>query len=107
MSTKSFSRLLVAVLILTFGVSIRAAAVKKGAKKGAEKKESTAVKGLKVEDVKKGTGDEAITGKTVSVHYTGWLTDGKKFDSSVDRGQPFEFKLGAGQVIPGWDNGVA
>jgi FKBP-type peptidyl-prolyl cis-trans isomerase len=66
-----------------------------------------AVKGLKVEDTKKGTGEEATTGKTVSVHYTGWLTDGKKFDSSVDRGTPFEFKLGAGQVIQGWDKGVA
>lgn len=62
---------------------------------------------LKKEDLIVGKGIEATSGKTVSVHYTGWLTDGKKFDSSVDRGQPFQFKLGEGQVIPGWDQGVA
>lgn len=62
---------------------------------------------LKVEDLVVGTGAEAVKGKTVSVHYTGWLTDGTKFDSSVDRGQPFEFALGAGEVIAGWDEGVA
>ena len=61
-----------------------------------------------------GTGTEATPGTLVSVHYTGWLYDekapqqrGKKFDSSVDRGEPFNFKLGAGQVIRGWDEGVA
>jgi FKBP-type peptidyl-prolyl cis-trans isomerase len=54
-----------------------------------------------------GTGTEAKAGQTVSVHYTGYLTNGKKFDSSVDRGQPFSFALGAGQVIKGWDEGVA
>ena len=62
---------------------------------------------LKIEDTKVGTGATAEAGKTVTVHYTGWLTDGKKFDSSVDRGQPFKFQLGAGQVIQGWDKGVA
>lgn len=61
---------------------------------------------LKTEDLKVGTGAEAVTGKKVSVHYTGILTDGTKFDSSVDRGQPFEFALGAGEVIQGWDRGV-
>ena len=59
------------------------------------------------EDLVVGTGDEAKQGKMVSVHYTGWLTDGKKFDSSKDRGQPFGFPLGAGHVIQGWDQGVA
>ena len=58
------------------------------------------------EDLVVGTGAEAKAGHTVSVHYTGWLTNGKKFDSSVDRGQPFGFKLGGGQVIQGWDQGV-
>lgn len=68
--------------------------------------QTTTPSGLKYEDVKVGTGDAAETGKTVSVHYTGWLTDGKKFDSSKDRGQPFEFPLGGGRVIKGWDEGV-
>jgi FKBP-type peptidyl-prolyl cis-trans isomerase len=62
---------------------------------------------LKVEDLQTGTGDEAKAGQTVSVHYTGWLENGTKFDSSLDRRQPFQFKLGAGQVIQGWDQGVA
>jgi FKBP-type peptidyl-prolyl cis-trans isomerase len=63
--------------------------------------------GLKYWDIKVGDGAEAVRGKTVRVHYTGWLTNGKKFDSSVDRGQPFDFRLGAGDVIRGWDEGVA
>lgn len=62
---------------------------------------------LKIENLKTGGGAEATPGKNVSVHYTGWLTNGKKFDSSVDRGTPFTFRLGAGQVIRGWDQGVS
>ena len=67
--------------------------------------------GLKYEDHKAGTGVEAVKGKTVSVHYTGWLDEkgakGKKFDSSRDRGVPIQFPLGAGKVIPGWDEGIS
>lgn len=67
--------------------------------------------GLSYEDQKVGTGVIAIGGKNVQVHYTGWLDvngkPGKKFDSSLDRGRPFEFPLGAGRVIKGWDEGVA
>jgi FKBP-type peptidyl-prolyl cis-trans isomerase len=61
---------------------------------------------LVIEDLIEGDGAEATTGCGVSVHYTGWLLDGSKFDSSVDRGRPLEFPLGKGMVIPGWDQGV-
>lgn len=63
--------------------------------------------GLQVEDVQVGDGAEATPSRRVSVHYTGRLEDGTKFDSSVDRGTPFEFLLGVGQVIAGWDQGVS
>ena len=76
----------------------------------AQGKMMTTADGLKYIDVKVGTGPEA-KGKTATVHYTGWLYEngakGKKFDSSVDRGQPFDFRVGAGEVIKGWDEGVA
>lgn len=61
---------------------------------------------LQIDELNVGTGTEATSGKKVSVHYTGWLTNGQKFDSSLDRGKPFEFALGGGQVIKGWDQGV-
>jgi FKBP-type peptidyl-prolyl cis-trans isomerase len=67
----------------------------------------TTADGLKYEILRQGNGPVAVAGQTVSVHYTGWLLDGTKFDSSVDRGQPFDFPLGAGRVIKGWDEGVA
>jgi peptidylprolyl isomerase len=77
----------------------------------AEPETTLTASGLKYTDVKVGTGAEAKPGKTVSVHYTGWLYNngqkGKKFDSSRDRGEPFDFPLGGGQVIQGWDEGVA
>jgi FKBP-type peptidyl-prolyl cis-trans isomerase len=62
---------------------------------------------LIIEELTVGEGATATAGQSVSVHYTGWLTNGQKFDSSVDRNDPFEFNLGRGQVIPGWDQGVA
>ncbi|WP_124951619.1 FKBP-type peptidyl-prolyl cis-trans isomerase [Sulfuriferula thiophila] len=67
----------------------------------------TTASGLIYEDTIEGTGATAAAGQTVTVHYTGWLTNGTKFDSSKDRNQPFNFHLGAGEVIRGWDEGVA
>jgi FKBP-type peptidyl-prolyl cis-trans isomerase FkpA len=67
---------------------------------------TTTASGLQYEDLTEGTGAEATAGRTVSVHYTGWLTDGQKFDSSKDRNDPFDFVLGGGMVIQGWDEGV-
>lgn len=67
----------------------------------------TTPSGLQYEDLVVGNGAQPQNGQKVIVHYTGWLTNGTKFDSSVDRGQPFDFVLGQGQVIKGWDEGVA
>jgi peptidylprolyl isomerase len=67
---------------------------------------TTTESGLKYYDLEVGEGPSPEPGQLVSVHYTGWLEDGKKFDSSLDRGQPFTFPIGMGQVIPGWDEGV-
>ena len=82
-----------------------------GAADGAPGKMTELANGLKYTDTNVGTGAEATKGHKVSVHYTGWLYNngakGAKFDSSLDRGQPFGFALGAGQVIRGWDEGVA
>ncbi|GLK67666.1 FKBP-type peptidyl-prolyl cis-trans isomerase [Hansschlegelia plantiphila] len=98
----------IAVLTAALGMSFAMAAVPAAAA-GAET--VTTASGLKYQDVKVGDGAPAVPGRGVSVHYTGWLyEDGKKgakFDSSVDRGQPFTFRLGAGNVIAGWDEGVA
>ena len=66
----------------------------------------TTADGLVYEDLQVGTGATAVAGDTVSVNYTGWLADGTKFDSSLDRGQTFDFTLGGGSVIAGWDEGV-
>ena len=74
-------------------------------------KKMTTSSGLQIEDTKAGTGATPKTGQTCVMHYTGWLYEngakGKKFDSSVDRGDPFEFPIGTGRVIKGWDEGVA
>jgi FKBP-type peptidyl-prolyl cis-trans isomerase len=103
--TKRFALLAIAVAL---GVAALAAVETRAQDKGKDKsKVVTTDSGLKYEDLKEGTGEAAKKGDTVEVHYTGWLTDGKKFDSSHDRKQPFSFKLGAGRVIKGWDEGVA
>ena len=85
--------------------------ISRAAAQGVPGKMSELPSGLKYTDTTVGTGTEATKGKKVSVHYTGWLYNngakGAKFDSSLDRGQPFGFALGAGQVIRGWDEGVA
>lgn len=70
-------------------------------------KEVTTPSGLKYVEIKVGDGVQPKKGQTVRVHYTGTLTDGTKFDSSLDRGEPIEFVLGAGQVIKGWDEGIS
>ncbi len=67
---------------------------------------TTTPSGLTIEDLTVGAGATATAGQKVKVHYTGWLTNGTKFDSSKDRGDPFEFPLGGGRVIKGWDEGV-
>lgn len=91
------SLMTIVVLMLLLGV---------GGSMAESNQEVTTPSGLKYVDQVVGTGEAAVAGKNVSVHYTGWLESGKKFDSSVDRGQPFSFPLGAGRVIKGWDEGV-
>lgn len=105
-------KLIVFALAATLSVSALAADKKAEKKKELPKMEKAkAVTTLEKKDTKEGTGIEAKKGTHVTVHYTGWLREangekGKKFDSSVDRGQTFSFDLGAGQVIRGWDEGV-
>jgi FKBP-type peptidyl-prolyl cis-trans isomerase FkpA len=100
------------VLVLVFAVVcalwMSTSASAEGDKdKKTEEKVITTKSGLKYIDVKVGDGKEAKSGDVVRVHYTGRLKNGKKFDSSVDRNEPFEFNLGVGKVIKGWDEGVA
>jgi peptidylprolyl isomerase len=98
------SVVLAGAAVVALAVPRLTAADEKGNKEG---KVVTTDSGLKYEDLKEGTGEPAKKGDTVEVHYTGRLKDGTKFDSSLDRNRPFSFKLGAGQVIKGWDEGVA
>lgn len=96
----------IANLMLGMVLTVNFAGAQEGPTKFEGKMTKTA-SGLEYFDLKVGTGTVAEKGKVVSVHYTGWLTTGKKFDSSVDRRSPFSFPLGGGQVIKGWDEGVA
>src|SRR4051794_4143717 len=93
----------VLLLAVLTGLFLSLTSFSKAQEKKEEPKVITTDSGLKYEELKVGDGTEAKKGDSVSVHYTGWLTNGKKFDSSLDRKQPFEFKLGAGMVIKGWD----
>jgi FKBP-type peptidyl-prolyl cis-trans isomerase len=105
-----------AIVILLLTLSIALLAQSKKAAKSDKKadgptavtgKPTTTTSGLEYWDIKKGSGKLAEKGKKVSVHYTGWLTNGKEFDSSRDAGEPIQFDLGTGQVIKGWDEGIA
>lgn len=103
------------IVLLTLSIALLAQ-TKKPAKTADKKadgptpvigKPTTTSSGLEYWDIKKGSGKLAEKGKKVSVHYTGWLTDGKEFDSSRDAAEPIQFDLGTGQVIKGWDEGIA
>ena len=104
----------IVLLLLIVAIAIPACSQKeaKSGEKGAETQAASAAgavknaSGLSYTDLVKGNGAAPVSGKSVTVHYTGWLEDGKKFDSSLDHGQPFVFRIGAGEVIPGWDEGV-
>jgi FKBP-type peptidyl-prolyl cis-trans isomerase len=105
---KNFTRTFALLLALSFTLaSVGTYAQEKDKAGKDEPKFMTTKSGLKYADLKVGTGDEAKTGQTVEVHYTGTFTDGKKFDSSLDRNKTFPFTLGASEVIKGWDEGVA
>jgi FKBP-type peptidyl-prolyl cis-trans isomerase len=99
-----FYTLVGAFLMLTLACADSDAVTQDKDKK--DEKVITTKSGLKYVELKEGTGDEAKSGQMVEVHYTGWLKDGTKFDSSKDRNQTFKFPLGAGRVIKGWDEGV-
>lgn len=107
MKTRSLVVGMAAALLL---LAFTATADEKGDKKGESKMVKTA-SGLQYEDTKEGTGAQPKKGQICSMHYTGWLWEngarGKKFDSSFDRGKPYDFPLGRGEVIKGWDEGVA
>lgn len=107
MTGPSMSRFRIAGPVVAFALafSILTAGAAEPESKGASAMVTTE-SGLQYQDVVVGAGRQAAPGDTATVHYTGWLADGKKFDSSRDRNEPFSFRLGAGQVIKGWDEGV-
>lgn len=107
-SLATFSSLAALALCVLPLAGLAFAAPPSGAKPGGSEPEwKKNASGLEYQEIQLGEGAEAKAGMTVDVHYTGWLLDGTKFDSSVDRGKPFSFHLGAGEVIRGWDEGVA
>ena len=102
----------IATLVLTLALTPAVALAQESAENGDKGNSMTKTEsGLMYEDQKLGEGSSPQTGQTCVMHYTGWLWEngakGKKFDSSVDRGTPFEFKIGVGQVIKGWDEGIS
>jgi FKBP-type peptidyl-prolyl cis-trans isomerase FkpA len=105
-----FSRAATLAAILTLGLPVLGVATMDESAAQSAAKPVTTASGLQYIDTKPGTGAQPRSNQTVVVHYTGWLyvngAKGKKFDSSVDRGEPFEFPVGAGRVIRGWDEGV-
>ncbi|MGH7233814.1 MAG: FKBP-type peptidyl-prolyl cis-trans isomerase [Nitrospiraceae bacterium] len=102
-------RFIILVMMALFAVTLAtpSGAEDKAGGKAAGGQPITTASGLQYIDVTEGTGRQAELGDTATVHYTGWLADGTKFDSSVDRKEPFSFRVGAGQVIKGWDEGVS
>ena len=94
------------ILFLILLVFITTSCLKSGPTKVSGAPQKTA-SGVEYWDLAEGSGETAVAGKQIKVHYTGWLKDGKKFDSSVDTGHPFRFILGQGRVIKGWDEGLA
>lgn len=97
---------LTAAVLMSSSIALAAPEKAPATEKAAAGKQVTTPSGLKYVDVKVGKGASPVKGKMVKVHYTGTLENGKKFDSSVDRKQPFTFVIGVGQVIAGWDEGV-
>lgn len=109
MNIKQGAVFLVLAVVILFGVSYLAKNTGSSAGQNetqTQNQNQINMDGLKIEDLTVGAGEEAKVGDAVTVNYTGTFTNGTKFDSSYDHGQPFSFTLGAGQVIPGWDQGV-